>query len=79
MSISSTQPAVADPVKITAPAHEQVNMIMGQLAHNPDALMLVRLQHLLNLIKKDAQVKQCFGTHIDQVMQYAESLGHQVI
>jgi hypothetical protein len=57
----------------------QVQMVVAQVANDPDAMMLARLQHILNLSDKDPVVRQHLHDAITRLNQQARELGHRVI
>lgn len=57
----------------------QVQAALQQLITDPAALMLARLQHLLNLSAQDPQVRQCLYDAVTHMNQQARELGHEVI
>jgi tripartite-type tricarboxylate transporter receptor subunit TctC len=57
----------------------QVQAALEKLVNDPDAMMLARLQHILNVSEQDPQVRQCLHDSIKQLNQQVRELGHQVV
>ena len=57
----------------------QVQAALEKLVNDPDAMMLARLQHILNLSDQDALVRQHLHDAITRLNQQARELGHRVI
>ena len=57
----------------------QVQAALEKLVNDPDAMMLARLQHILNLSDQDPLVRQHLHDAITGLNQQARELGHRVI
>jgi tripartite-type tricarboxylate transporter receptor subunit TctC len=57
----------------------QVQAALERLVNDPDAVMLARLQHILNVSEQDAVVRQHLHDAITQLNRQVRELGHRVI
>jgi len=57
----------------------QVQAALEKLVNDPDAMMLARLQHILNVSDQDPRVRKCLHDSITQLNQQVRELGHQVV
>jgi uncharacterized protein (UPF0147 family) len=57
----------------------QVQAALEKLVNDPDAMMLARLQHILNLSDQDPRVRKLLHEAITVLNQQARELGHRVI
>jgi uncharacterized protein (UPF0147 family) len=57
----------------------QITAALERLVNDPDAMMLARLQHILNLSDQDPGVRKLLHEAITQLNQQARELGHRVV
>jgi uncharacterized protein (UPF0147 family) len=57
----------------------QITAALEKLVNDPDAMMLARLQHILNLSDQDPQVRKLLHEAITVLNHEARELGHRVV
>jgi len=57
----------------------QVQAALERLVNDPDAMMLARLQHILNVSEQDPHVRKLLHEAITHMNQQVRELGHRVV